>query len=280
MPYAEMSRAYAEGVGWGPARAEVMTGNQIEHTQQAMHVPASIEAAWGLRERAPRGPRPGLSLDRVVAAAIAVADAEGIGAVSMSRVAAELGASTMSLYRYVGSKDELLSLMVDAELGPPPPLPAEGGWRAGLAQWALAALDVYLQAPWSVRIPIPAPPITPNQIRWLEAGLGCLGGTGLSEQEKLSTILLLTGLARYQAQIAADFADAVAETGLTDPTSGYGAALARLASKEEFPAVHAAVISGSLDEDHDFPAGEMRFDLERVLDGLEVLIVTRSARHR
>ena len=71
-------------------------------------LPASIAAAWGLRERPARGPKPGLSLERIVAAAVAVARAEGVEAVSMSRVARELGSSPMSLYRYVGAKDELV----------------------------------------------------------------------------------------------------------------------------------------------------------------------------
>jgi AcrR family transcriptional regulator len=242
-----------------------------------MHIPASIEAAWGLRERPPRGPKPGLSLDRIVAAAIAVADAEGYAAVSMSRVAAELGSSAMSLYRYVGSKDELLALMFDAEMGAPPVLEA-GDWRGGLARWTTAALDLFMQAPWSVRIPIPAPPITPNQIRWLEAALGCLRGSGLTEPEKLSTVLLLSGLARYHATVAADTADNARATGLADPSAGYGSALMRLARPEDFPAVYAAVLSGSLDDDSaDFAHEELRFGLDRILDGLAALISRRPA---
>ena len=81
-------------------------------------LPPVIELAWGLRERPGRGTRRGLSLERVVAAGIKVALTEGIGALSMARVAAELGAATMSLYRYVAAKDELLTLMVDTALGP------------------------------------------------------------------------------------------------------------------------------------------------------------------
>src|SRR5262250_3052406 len=86
-------------------------------------IPGSVAAAWGVRERPHRGPRPGLSLGRIVDAAVRVADAEGLDAVSMSRVAAELGTAPMSLYRYVTAKDELLALMVDAAYGPPPAQP-------------------------------------------------------------------------------------------------------------------------------------------------------------
>ncbi len=255
-----------------------MTDDEVEDSPREMTVPASIEAAWGVRERAARGPRRGLSLERIVAAGVAVAHAEGIGAVSMSRVASELGASTMSLYRYVASKGELLALMVDTQMGAPPRLPVEEGWRACVEQWTRAALAAYLRGPWAVRVPIPGPPITPNQIRWLEAGLGALAGTGLSEQEKLSTILLLSGLARYQAEIAADFAEAARETGSADPSVGYGAALLRLTRAEEFPAVHAAVLAGATDDDsEDFAGEELQFSLDRVLDGLAVLTERRTS---
>src|SRR3954471_20260485 len=100
-------------------------------------LPASIQAAWGRRARPTRGPRPGLTLDAIVGAGIAVATEEGLGAVSMGRVARRLGAAPMSLYRYVGAKDELLALMVDAALGPPEHERAPGeSWRTGLERWA------------------------------------------------------------------------------------------------------------------------------------------------
>ena len=100
-------------------------------------LPASIEAAWGVRDRPHKGPKPGLSLPRIVEAGVRVAAAEGLAAVSMSRVAAELGASTMSLYRYVSAKDELLDLMVDAAWGPPPPLEPGQHWRDGLTRYEI-----------------------------------------------------------------------------------------------------------------------------------------------
>jgi len=247
----------------------------VDRTPAEFPIPESVQIAWGHRERASRGPRPGLSLDRVVAAGIAVADAEGYEAISMSRVAAELGSSTMSLYRYVGSKTELLALMLDVRMGVPPPLPA--GWREGLHRWTTSVMAGYLQAPWMVRVPIPSPPVTPNQIRWLESGLGAMAPLPLGEQEKLSVILLLSGVARYQGAIAADFAEVVRTTGVADPTVGYGAALLRLITPDEFPAVHRAVVSGSLDDDEDdFPSDQLGFSLTIILDGLAALVGRRS----
>jgi AcrR family transcriptional regulator len=238
-------------------------------------LPASIEAAWGVRDRPNRGPRPALSLERIVATAVRVAAADGLAAVSMSRVAAELGASTMSLYRYVAAKDELLALMSDLTFeAPPAPLGPGERWRDGLARWAWTELGVYRRNPWVLRIPISGPPITPNAIAWLERGLACLRDTGLEEHEKLSVILLLTGYVRNQATLDADIAAALARTsgaGLPEAMVNYGKVLARLTDPERFPALHAVIASGVFDE-ADETDSEFVFGLERVLDGIEALI--------
>src|SRR5689334_22149881 len=78
----------------------------------------TADLLWGPRERPSRGPKPGLTRDGIVRAAIGVADAEGLAAVSMQRVAAEVGFTTMALYRYVPGKNELVALMVDSAVGP------------------------------------------------------------------------------------------------------------------------------------------------------------------
>ena len=96
---------------------------------------------------------------------------EGIGALSMTRVAAELGVGTMSLYRYVAAKDELLTLMVDGALGAPPPAPPGEDWRAGLSRWAVGVRAAYQRHPWALRVPISAPPLGPNNVAWLENAL-------------------------------------------------------------------------------------------------------------
>src|SRR5580692_11392634 len=118
-------------------------------------LPPGLDLLWGRRERGKRGPRPGLSADAIVNAAIRLADAEGLDAVSMARVAAELGFTTMSLYRYVANKDELLQLMWNAstlgaeDLAPGSLAPGgeglaagEGGWRDRLRRWTTIQRDV------------------------------------------------------------------------------------------------------------------------------------------
>jgi AcrR family transcriptional regulator len=238
-------------------------------------LPASIEAAWGLRERPAKGPRPALSLDRIVGAAVDVADAEGIGAVSMARVAEELGSSAMSLYRYVAAKDELLALMVDAALALPdaPRDPGED-WRAGIERWAWVYHDALRRHPWVLRVPISGPPVTPNQVRWLEDGLTALAGTGLSEPEKLSVILLVSGFVRNEATLAADIAAAVAASG-AQVMPGWSDVLRRVTDAERFPALHRAMASAAFAQD-DHPDEEFVFGLERVLDGVSALIARRG----
>src|SRR5262249_7325391 len=175
-------------------------------------IPPSIELAWGRRERGTRGPKPGLTLQGIVRAGIDVAGRDGLDAVSMARVAQELGAGTMSLYRYVDSKDELLTLMVDTALGSPGSDADQGeqGWRAGLDAWARGVLRAYNGHPGALKVPITAPPLGPNNVAWMERALSAMADTPLSESEKLSTLLLLSGFVRSHATLTADLASGAA----------------------------------------------------------------------
>jgi AcrR family transcriptional regulator len=250
-----------------------MTGAEAR-TGDSAALPGSVAAAWGVRERPHKGPKPGLSLGRIVEAAVRVADAEGLDAVSMGRVAAELGTAPMSLYRHVSAKEELLTLMVDAAWGPAPGGPEPGeGWRAGLARWAWALRVGARRHPWVVRIPLSGLPIMPNEVAWFENALACLAGTGLSEARKASVIMLLAGYVRNMATTEADIGAAIRASGL-DPDqwmASYPRMLAELADPLRFPALTRFIAAGVF-EVADDPDDEFIFGLDRILDGVAVLI--------
>jgi AcrR family transcriptional regulator len=237
-------------------------------------VPDSVAAAWGVRERPHKGPKPALSLARIVDAAMRVADAEGLDAVSMGRVAAELGAAPMSLYRHVSSKEELLRLMVDATWGdsPGPPAPGES-WRDGLSRWAWAMRAAIRRHPWVVRIPISGLPILPREIAWFEDALACMTGTGLTEARKASVAMLLAGYVRNLATTEADIEAAIRASGLAPDEwmASYPRMLRQLADPRRYPALTAFIEAGVFDA-ADEPDDEFVFGLDRILDGIEPLI--------
>jgi len=241
-------------------------------------IPGDIAAAWGVRGRPQRGPKPALSLARIVDAAVRVADAEGLEAVSMGRVAAELGAAPMSLYRHVSAKEELLRLMVDAAWGDSPGGLAPGeGWRDGLSRWAWTLRACARRHPWAVRIPISGLPIMPREVGWFEDALACMAGTGLTEARKASVIMLLSGYVRNLATTEADIAAAVQASGLSPDEwmASYPRMLRQLADPRRFPALTAFIAAGVFDAD-DGPDDEFIFGLERILDGVEDLVQTRT----
>jgi AcrR family transcriptional regulator len=240
-------------------------------------LPASVEVAWGVRGRAPRGPRPGLSLQRIVAAATGIAAADGLAAVSMNRVAAELGTGAMSLYRYVSAKDELLALMRDAAFGAPPAPGTADGWRAGLSDYAWTMRLRIREHPWTLQIPISGLPTLPNEVAWFEQGLRCLAGTGLRETEKGSVIMLVSGYVRNAGTIDADIEMAVRTSGQSPDAwmASYVGAITRLADPQRFPALTRFIAAGVFDQ-ADPPDTEFAFGLDRILDGISALIGART----
>jgi len=245
----------------------------VEAEVPAPEIPPGVAAAWGVRERPHKGPKPALSLPRIVDAGVRVADAEGLDAVSMGRVAAELKAAPMSLYRHVSSKEDLLRLMVDTAWGDSPgPLSAGESWRDGLSRWAWAMRAALRRHPWAARLPISGLPILPREIAWFEDALACLAGTGLTEARKASVIMLLSGYVRNLATTEADIAAAVAASGLgaDEWMASYPRMLGQLADPRRFPALTAFIASGVFDA-ADGPDDEFVFGLDRILDGVEAL---------
>ncbi|MFI6944277.1 TetR/AcrR family transcriptional regulator [Streptomyces sp. NPDC050418] len=253
----------------------------MAHTAQAddgSGLPASLATAWGLRERPSKGPRPGLSLERIVDEAVRLAASEGVDAVSMGRVAKGLGASTMSLYRYVGAKDELLILMQEAVTPAPPALDPDADWRTAMADWARAQRQVFLANLWLLRIQVSGPPASPRGVEWMEYGLSALARTPLGEGDKLGVLMLVGGYVRNEAMVMSDIDAAIRQRGHTpdEYLQAYARTLTVLASPERHPGVRKVIESGVLRE-ADGPDTEFDFGLDVVLDGVAALIERRTA---
>ena len=228
-------------------------------------LPRAVELAWGLGEQGTRGPRRGLTLDQILDAAVAVADAEGFSALSMSRLAKELGYTTMSLYRYVDSKDTLVQLLMDYVIGSPPPIDPDLPWRDALRAWAMAEFHAIMGHPWWLEIGLGAPPTGPNNMAWLEVGLAAMTETGLPESVKFQLVMnvsfFVIGRTRLVRELAASNPDTDAE---------FGAVMARVLDPARFPAITAALRAAAFDqEDPHWESSDFQFGLDRFLDGYE-----------
>lgn len=164
-------------------------------------LPPVVARMWGRETSARHGPRPSLETATVVDAAVSLADEGGLAGVTMSRVASRLGVAAMSLYRYVGSKEELLTMMADAA-APEPPSPGMQGWRDYAFSWTRAQRDYLLARPWVLEIPRSGPPLGPRELRWLEAMLAALEETRLGLGERINVATVLSGYALAQADLA------------------------------------------------------------------------------
>ena len=239
-------------------------------------MPSGMAALW-LRpgERARPGRPPGLTLERLTVAAVALADAQGLGAVSMARVAERLNVTPMALYRYVAGKNELLTLMYDAALAAPPALVGDGRpWRDQLAEWCRAQLDLVAAHPWAVRLSV-LPPIGPNRLRWIEHGLAALDDTPLPVDLRVAVIGMLSLHIFTEGQLVAAITDQQAGR-TTEPHPAlmdYGALLRPVVDAEQHPRVADALAHGAFDAD----AGEdsqaqQDLALTILLDGVAALV--------
>jgi AcrR family transcriptional regulator len=229
---------------------------------------ARVELLWGYRGQPTRGPRPALTLASIADAAIRVADADGIDAVSMQRVAGMLEVTKMALYRYVSSKAELLAVMTETAVGEPPDLSRiRGGWRPKLKKWAELLRVTWQEHPWIPAATLGDRLMGPRETGWTEAAVAALTGTGLSGTERMDAVFLLSGHVR-NIQAAAGTQPWTAERRLSPVLTD----LVRR-DKERFPALVAATAEnarGTSDNGWSFGLG-------RILDGIELLIGRRSA---
>jgi AcrR family transcriptional regulator len=209
-------------------------------------------------------PRVVLTLSGIAKAAIDIADTDGIESVSMQRVAADLGFTKMALYRYVQGKDELLSIMIDLAVAEPPDLSGvPGGWRPRLEAFAGQLADVWRRHPWIPVVTVGSRVMGPREAGWVESAVAALAGTGLTGDERLAAVFLCGHVRNTQSMATAG----------TQPWSGDGELAGQIRGHAElFPELNQA-LSGPAPSLAD---NARKFGLDRILDGLAVLIAERS----
>ncbi|XVQ14166.1 TetR/AcrR family transcriptional regulator [Spirillospora sp. CA-255316] len=171
---------------------------------------------WMRPERPPYGRKPAYSREQITAAAIRIADAEGLEAATMRRIAAEIGAGAMSLYRYVPSRDDLVELMADQLMGEidVTGMPS-GDWRADLTRYAGGLRAMWLRHPWVATVHRALPGFGPNQLRLIERVMGALDAH-VSIDENLRLMAMLNGYIEGAVREEISWDEEVRRSGLSE----------------------------------------------------------------
>ncbi|MEV5965205.1 TetR/AcrR family transcriptional regulator [Kribbella sp. NPDC051952] len=235
-------------------------------------LPQVLQRLWGIEAPARPGPKPAFQLSDIGRAAIKLADAGGLAAVSMSKVAAELGFTTMSLYRYIDAKDDLYVVMLDQAFGEAPGSPPGEDWRSRITAWAEAFRDGLRRHPWILQVPVTEPPLSPNQLTWMESAMDAFDGTPLAPNERLSSMLLVNIYVRGTVQLAMGLLTRTPEEAAAADRL-YNDRLRMLATEDRFPAI-ATITQQPIPEqlDVDFETEGFRDGLNTVLDGIQARI--------
>ncbi|MCX5063622.1 TetR/AcrR family transcriptional regulator [Streptomyces sp. NBC_00452] len=231
---------------------------------------ASLALLWGAADDRPRrGPKRKFTPAQVARRGIEIADAEGLEALSMQRVAELLGVTTMALYRYVPGKPDLIDLMVDTVLSDPPDLTrVRGGWRPRLEAWARACWDVYRAHPWILTATgLRRHAMGPHQVAWLDTVLASLEETGLTARQRHDAAILVLSLVRNLTQEALDRdeqGDREWDRLTTDQLTAHA---------DRYPALTRAIAEGAFAPTGDDP---LAFGLTCVLNGIQGLVASSA----
>ncbi len=260
-----------------------------------------MQRMWQPAQPSRRGPKAALSTERIVEAAFELANEHGVEALAMARIAGTLGVSPMALYRHVGSKDELLTLLADRVARDIEPIDVDLPWREGLNQWTRAQIRLAFTYPWFMDLPLSNVMPGPNRLRWIDQLFGILASTPLHNDEKLAVAGLLAQHVLGQARIliesgqlayetskgegSADDAGAEAPQLPADPFSSLEPLLRSFGDPNAFPHLLEALAQ----EDAPLPLpiatteptstieDEITFGLDIMLDGIEAYVRRREA---
>jgi AcrR family transcriptional regulator len=240
----------------------------------------TLALLWRLETAPRRGPGRGLDLETVIGTAIGLADREGLSAVSMRRLAQELGVSTMTLYTYVPGKAELLDLMLDRAYQRLPLSDLSGRpWRERLTVISDDNRQLFLDHPWAVEVSTMRPPLGPGLMAKYEYELSTLEGLALTDLEMDDALTFVLSFVQSNARAALDAHAAQRESAMSDAQwwEVNGPLLSRVLDESAYPV--ASRVGSAAGEAHGSahdPEHAYRFGLERVLDGLAPLIERRS----
>jgi AcrR family transcriptional regulator len=230
---------------------------------------------------APAGAAPTLSRERLVSVGIGISDTEGMAAVTMRRLAAEVGAGAMSLYRYVSGKDKLVLLMLDAVFAEEPlPEPGPPGWREKLTVLARCEWNLCRRHPWVTAAQVASftrPPLVPHAMAHTEWALGALEGLGLDTATRFGVVMAFNGYVTGMARQWALEADAQQDTGMTSDQylASQDASFTEVFASGRFPHLAALGDDDVMDLDRLF-----EFGLQLHLDGVATLIARRGRAER
>lgn len=227
---------------------------------------------WHRERQVPR--RQVMSVERIVEAALRIADAEGLDAVSMRRVATELNSGTTSLYRHVASRDELLDLMIDSVQGDPLP-ELSGDWRADLAGIARRLRTVLLRHPWIGAVQASRPALGPNALRQMDYVL--TAATSLTPDITVASNVMSLVMCYVFGAVSVELAEQEAQrrTGLTQEQwrAGVGPYLREVIASGAYPQFARRIIEA----DDLGPDQQFEFGLDCLLDGVAARVTRPTA---
>ncbi|TDE59663.1 TetR/AcrR family transcriptional regulator [Nonomuraea mesophila] len=221
---------------------------------------------WMRPERPARGPKPVYSRAQIAEAAVRIADAEGLEAATMRRIATDIGAGAMSLYRYVPSRDDLVELMADRVMGEIDiaGMPS-GDWRADLTRYAEELRAMWLRHPWIATVQRSLPSFGPNQLLVVERLMGVLDAF-VSIDENLGLIAILSGYIEGTVREDINSARELHRSGLSESQwmARSHPYIDRLVKSGEYPILMKIVTEAR--QPHLSRADQFRYGLQRVLD--------------
>lgn len=242
----------------------------------------TLELMWGRTTPGRRGPKSKVGVADLVAAAVAIADTEGIEAVSTRRVAEAVGISPMSFYTHIPDKAVLLDLMLDAVATGPDPaasppvfVPAE--WRANVTMVARGLRAFYLAHPWALQIATHRPVLGPNTLRSYDSFLGAFEGLGLSDIEMDLCLITVANYVHGAVRDVVRSSMVKAQTGMSDD-DWWHTIEPFLETLDFSPYPVASRVGASVGELYGLGNPDLAFDfgLEVILDGLARLIASRG----